>query len=147
MSAETCYWARAITVMPSEMAQAVDTLAPRDSSFTTLFCITASHLSRQQILRFLMSDAIQSGEPYYLDPTNWSTEWKFPDGVTPIPYMPDAGPGSLGAGGQQIPGVLPSRREYLGANRIGTPGQAVSVIESAPYMLDPSNWRNGSGKI
>lgn len=84
----------------------------------------------------LDSDAIQSGEPYYLDPQT-GERVEIPEGVTPIPYMPDAGPGSLGAGAQQIPGALPTD-EYLGTNRVGTPGQAVSVIESAPYMLDPA---------
>ena len=84
----------------------------------------------------LDNDAIQSGEPYYLDPQT-GQRVEIPEGVTPIPYMPDGGPGSLGAGAQQIPGALPSD-EYLGTNRVGTPGEAVSVIESAPYMLDPA---------
>ncbi len=84
----------------------------------------------------LDNDAIDSGEPYYLDPKT-GMRVEIPEGVTPIPYMPDAGPGSLGAGGQPVSGAFPSDA-HLGVNRIGTPGEAVSVIESAPYMLNPT---------
>lgn len=115
--------------------------------------------------------AIDSGEPYYLDPKT-GERVEIPEGVTPIPYVPDTGPGSLGAGGApvplgavanlepslqpslepslgtdlpqvfgsptvtQLPTSLPSD-DYLGQYRAGQAGEAVSVIESAPYRLDP----------
>lgn len=91
---------------------------------------------------------INSGEPYYLDPKT-GERVEIPEGVTPIPYTPDAGLGSLGAGGAPIPPmaannistdigqVLPSD-DYLGQYRSGQAGEAVSVIESAPYRLDPA---------
>lgn len=50
----------------------------------------------------LDNDAIDSGEPYYLDPQT-GERVNIPDGVTPIPFVPDAGPGSLGAGGTPLP--------------------------------------------
>ncbi|PHR56610.1 MAG: hypothetical protein COA43_13365 [Robiginitomaculum sp.] len=98
---------------------------------------------------------IDSGEPYYLDPKT-GQRVEIPEGVTPIPYMPDAGPGSLGSGGAALPlGVelsaplprqnvsllnaptsLPSD-EHLGEFRTGKAGEAVSIIESPAYMLDP----------
>ncbi len=88
----------------------------------------------------LDDDAIESGEPYYLDPQT-GERVEIPEGVTPIPYIPDAGPGSLGAGGAPLPlgaGTSLPSDQYLGKYRSGTPGEAVSVIESAPYMLDPA---------
>ncbi|HHL43437.1 MAG TPA: BON domain-containing protein [Hellea balneolensis] len=97
----------------------------------------------------LDDDAIESGEPYYLDPET-GERVEIPEGVTPIPYVPDQGPGSLGAGGKPLPpGAKPSQilgansvtqlpsDQYLGLYRSGAPGTAVSVIESAPYTLDP----------
>ena len=104
----------------------------------------------------LDDDAIDSGEPYYLDPQT-GQRIEIPDGVTPIPFVPDTGPGSLGAGGAPLPpGVSPSEfissnggetlasmpdslpsDDYLGNYRTGAAGTAVSVIESAPYRLDP----------
>lgn len=69
----------------------------------------------------LDSDAIESGEPYYLDPQT-GKRVEIPEGAVPIPYNPDAFPSD----------------QFLGTNRVGTPGEAVSVIESAPYMLDPT---------
>lgn len=98
---------------------------------------------------------IDSGEPYYLDPKT-GQRIEIPEGVTPIPYMPDAGPGSLGSGGAALPfgvplGVevprqnvsllnaptsLPSDK-HLGEFRTGKAGEAVSIIESPAYMLDP----------
>ena len=102
----------------------------------------------------LDNDAIDSGEPYYLDPQT-GERVEIPEGVTPIPYMPDAGPGSLGAGGAPLPPAIqqpmtlgseiggnavasfPSDTD-LGQFRTGTAGDAVSVIESAPYTLDPN---------
>jgi osmotically-inducible protein OsmY len=99
-------------------------------------------------------DAIESGEPYYLDPQT-GQRVEIPEGVKPIPYVPDT-PGSLGAGGSPLPpGAQPSQilgedlppiadggsafptDDQLGKYRTGAPGEAVSVIESAPYMLDP----------
>ena len=88
----------------------------------------------------LDDDAIDSGEPYYLDPQT-GERIEIPEGVKPIPYTPDTGPGSLGAGGTPIPpGALASlpSDDQLGKFRAGAAGQAVSVIESAPYTLDPT---------
>jgi len=50
----------------------------------------------------LDNDAIESGEPYYRDPVT-GERVIIPEGVTPIPYVPDGGPGSLGAGGAPLP--------------------------------------------
>ncbi len=50
----------------------------------------------------LDDDAIESGEPYYRDPVT-GERITIPEGVTPIPYVPDGGPGSLGAGGVPLP--------------------------------------------
>lgn len=102
----------------------------------------------------LADDAIESGEPYYLDPQT-GERVEIPEGVKPIPYVPDTGPGSLGAGGAPLPPAIkkpmvlgnevgnamvaqfPSDTQ-LGEFRTGKAGEAVSVIESAPYMLDPN---------
>lgn len=97
----------------------------------------------------LDDDAIESGEPYYLDPET-GERVEIPEGVKPIPYVPDQGPGSLGFGGKPLPpGVKPSQvlganapstlptDAYLGTYRAGAVGEAVSVIESAPYTIDP----------
>ena len=102
----------------------------------------------------LDNGAIDSGEPYYLDPLT-GERVEIPEGVVPIPYVPDAGPGSLGAGGAPVPPAIQqpmtlgnqtrgnALAEFptdtqLGQFRTGAAGAAVSVIESAPYMLDPS---------
>ncbi|MCF6275204.1 MAG: hypothetical protein L3J05_05515, partial [Robiginitomaculum sp.] len=50
----------------------------------------------------LDDDAIESGEPYYRDLVT-GERITLPEGVKPIPYVPDAGPGSLGAGGAPLP--------------------------------------------
>ncbi len=66
-------------------------------------------------------DAIESGEPYYRDPVT-GERITLPPGVTPIPYVPDAGPGSLGAGGAPLPpGAKPSR----------------SLGDGDSYIIDP----------
>ena len=102
----------------------------------------------------LAPGAIESGEPYYLDPQT-GQRVEIPDGVEPIPYVPDT-PGSLGAGaaplppgakpsqilGEELPPIASGGTEFptdtqLGQFRTGTAGEAVSVIESAPYTLDP----------
>jgi len=91
----------------------------------------------------LDDDAIDSGEPYYLDPLT-GERIEIPEGITPIPYVPDTGPGSLGHGGAPLPpgtmASLPTELPtdaQLGQFRAGQAGEAVSVIESAPYTLDP----------
>ena len=57
----------------------------------------------------LDDDAIESGEPYYRDPVT-GKRITLPPGVKPIPYVPDTGPGSLGAGGAPLPpGAKPSK--------------------------------------
>ncbi len=69
--------------------------------------------SSPQVGDVVAPDAIESGEPYFRDPVT-GKRIILPEGVTPIPYAPDAGPGSLGAGGQPLPpGVKPSK--ILGA--------------------------------
>lgn len=60
----------------------------------------------------LAQGAIPSDEPYYLDPQT-GERVEIPEGVTPIPYVPDTGIGSLGHGGTapqnyQGSGVLPT---------------------------------------
>jgi len=56
----------------------------------------------------LDNDAIDSGEPFYRDPKT-GKRVIIPEGVKPIPYVPDAGPGSLGAGGAPLPpGATPA---------------------------------------
>lgn len=56
----------------------------------------------------LDDDAIDSGEPYYRDPKT-GKRIILPEGVKPIPYVPDGGPGSLGAGGAPLPpGATPA---------------------------------------
>ncbi|MEE9273216.1 MAG: BON domain-containing protein [Robiginitomaculum sp.] len=81
-------------------------------------------------------DAIDSGEPYYLDPQT-GQRVEIPEGVTPIPYVPDT-PGSLGAGGAPLPpGAKPSR--VLGATTARQAArQAVPGSESQSYTLNPS---------
>lgn len=48
-------------------------------------------------------DALPDTEPYYVDPVT-KERIELPPGVVPIPYMPDSGPGSLGAGAIPPPG-------------------------------------------
>lgn len=48
-------------------------------------------------------DALPDTEPYYVDPVT-KERIELPPGVVPIPYMPDTGPGSLGAGALPPPG-------------------------------------------
>jgi len=108
----------------------------------------------------LDSDALGDGEPYFVDPQT-GERIELPPGVKPIPYEPDT-PGSLGAGALPPPGLAPGQplpkgptapkqltdlgddlgKEFpsdneLGAYRSGRPGEAVSIIESAPYYVDP----------
>ena len=108
----------------------------------------------------LDGDALGDGEPYFLDPQT-GERIELPPGVKPIPYEPDA-PGSLGAGATPPPGLAPGQRlpsaptaptqltdlgdslgkefpsdSELGSFRSGRPGEAVSIIESEPYYVDP----------
>lgn len=62
----------------------------------------------------LDDDAIESGEPYYRDLVT-GKRIILPEGVKPIPYVPDGGPGSLGAGGAPLP-----PRAVNGAGNSGT---------------------------
>ena len=66
----------------------------------------------------LDGDAIESGEPYYRDPVT-GERIILPEGVKPIPYVPDTSPGSLGAGGAPLP-----------------PG-AVAAPGGSAYNIDP----------
>jgi len=66
----------------------------------------------------LDNDAIDSGEPFYRDPVT-GERIILPEGVKPIPYVPDAGPGSLGAGGAPLPpGVNIPKTPSVGAYKI-----------------------------
>ena len=110
----------------------------------------------------LDGDALGDGEPYFVDPQT-GERIELPAGVKPIPYEPDT-PGSLGAGATPPPGWAPSQalptgptaprqltdlgddlgKEFpsdneLGTYRSGRPGEAVSIIESAPYYVDPDS--------
>ena len=74
------------------------------------------------------------GEPIYRDPKTGEII-DLPPGTKTIPYNPN-----IGSGGASVPpaisGQFPSDDE-LGRYRVGTPGEAVSTIESAPYYVDP----------
>lgn len=102
----------------------------------------------------LAPDALPDTEPYYLDPQT-GERIELPPGTKTIPYVPD-GPGSLGAGALPPPvshlgGGTPARVSDMGAQlgqafpsdsdlgkyRSGASGETVSVIESAPYYIDP----------
>ena len=66
----------------------------------------------------LDNDAIDSGEPYYRDPAT-GERIILPKGVKPIPYVPDGGPGSLGAGGAPLPpGTVAAQPPIAGAYNI-----------------------------
>lgn len=69
------------------------------------------------------------GEPIYRDPKTGEIIELAP-GTKTIPYRPNAG------GASALPQAFPSDDE-LGRYRVGTPGEAVSTIESAPYYIDP----------
>ncbi len=70
------------------------------------------------------------GEPIYRDPKTGEII-ELPPGTKTIPYRPSAGVAPPSVSGQ-----FPSDEE-LGRYRVGTPGEAVSTIESAPYYIDP----------
>lgn len=71
------------------------------------------------------------GEPIYRDPKTGEIIELAP-GTKTIPYRPNAG------GTSALPQAFPSDEE-LGRYRVGTPGEAVSTIESAPYYIDPES--------
>lgn len=75
--------------------------------------------------------APSASEPYYRDPKT-GERIELAPGTKTIPYRPSAG-GALAPGAS---GQFPSDEE-LGRYRVGTPGEAVSTIESAPYYIDP----------
>ncbi len=79
-------------------------------------------------------DAIASGEPYYVDPQT-GERIELPEGVKPIPYIPDMGPGSLGAGGAPLPpgAVAP---QVLGASHSQT--IIAQPTRSQSYIYAPS---------
>ena len=68
-------------------------------------------------------------EPIYRNPTTGEIIELSP-GTKTIPYNPNLG------GAAALPQAFPSDEE-LGRYRVGTPGEAVSTIESAPYYVDP----------
>ncbi len=51
-----------------------------------------------------LPDALPDTEPYFVDPVT-KERIEIPPGVVPIPFIPDQGPGSLGAGGTPPPGA------------------------------------------
>jgi len=82
--------------------------------------------------------------PYYVDP---KTGERIDIGNrTPIPYNPNisevapgpTAPTKLTDLGEDMGKAFPGDEE-LGAYRQGRPGEAVSVIESAPYYIDPES--------
>ncbi|MEP6342767.1 MAG: BON domain-containing protein [Maricaulaceae bacterium] len=74
--------------------------------------------------------------PYYRDPLTGERIDLDPTTGT-IPFQaPQASAIAKIAPGLQAPTEFPSDDE-LGRYRVGTPGEAVSVIESAPYYIDP----------
>ena len=77
-----------------------------------------------------LSAAPTPGEPIYRDPKTGEII-DLPPGTKTIPYVPPVGGGLPSASGQ-----FPSDEE-LGRYRVGTPGEAISTIESAPYYIDP----------
>lgn len=66
---------------------------------------------------------LQQGEPYYVDPQT-GKRITLPPGTKTIPL------------GSTPPGAFPPD-DQLGAYRSGPAGEAVSVIESEPYYVDP----------
>jgi len=107
------------------------------------------------------ADALPDTEPYFRDPQT-GERIQLPPGTKPIPFVP-AAPGSLGAGavpppgfevGQPLSGPTAPQRltdmgdqlgkafptdNDLGAFRTGSAGEAVSIIESEPYYIDPES--------
>lgn len=107
------------------------------------------------------ADALPDTEPYFRDPQT-GERIELPPGVKPIPFVPSS-PGSLGAGALPPPGyqagqalsgpTAPARLSDLGDNlgkafpsdndlgafRTGSSGDAVSIIESEPYYIDPES--------
>lgn len=81
---------------------------------------TPQYSAQDEQMFELDADAIESGEPYYLDPQT-GERVEIPEGVTPIPYVPSEALGSLGAGG-----VSPYVRQSSIRNNV------------APYMIDPT---------
>lgn len=70
-----------------------------------------------------------SGSSYYIDP---ATGARMPSPATPAPTAP----AQIGDMGDQLGKAFPTD-EQLGNYRSGGAGEAVSVIESAPYYVDP----------
>lgn len=75
-----------------------------------------------------------SATPYYIDPTT-GARMPAPDQFTPQNAVPSA-PARIGDMGDQLGKAFPTD-EQLGNYRGGNAGEAVSVIESAPYYVDP----------
>ena len=100
-----------------------------------------------------VADAVPDTEPYYRDPVTGERITLAP-GTKTIPYRPDANLGLQGVVqsaplngptasaqlpdmGEQLGKAFPTDSE-LGAFRTGGAGDAVSVIESEPYYIDPT---------
>ena len=96
-----------------------------------------------------VAGAAPDTEPYYRDPVTGERITLTP-GTQTIPYRPNASAGLSGAlpSGPTAPAQLPGLGDLagkafptdnqLGAFRTGGAGDAVSVIESEPYYIDPS---------
>jgi len=85
---------------PSQVAGGLSGAFPPDVDLPPIPDTQAPNLGAPSTI--LDDDAIESGEPYYRDPVT-GKRVIIPEGVTPIPYVPDGGPGSLGAGGAPLP--------------------------------------------
>lgn len=77
-------------------------------------------------------------QPVYRD-MNTGEIIELAPGTKTIPNTPPSGGGSVppGISGQSYSGQAFPSDEELGRYRVGTPGEAVSTIESAPYYVDP----------
>ena len=81
----------------------------------------------------LDNDAIESGEPYYRDPKT-GERIILPEGVKPIPFVPDDGPGSLGAGGAPLPSGTGSASNGGAYNIDPRTGNVVPIKYPAKYQ-------------
>ena len=85
--------------------------------------------------------------PYYIDPAT-GAKMPIPDNAVPVPN-PNLGaavgsisgaPSSIGDMGDRLGKAFPTD-DALGAYRSGSAGEAVSIIESEPYYVDPETGR------
>lgn len=86
--------------------------------------------------------------PYYIDPAT-GAKMPIPDNAIPVPNpnlgtisgaLSGGAPASIGDMGEQLGKAFPTD-DALGAYRSSSAGEAVSVIESEPYYVDPETGR------